>query len=583
MTAVRRLITITTLAALTATAALAQQTPAQQQTTTATTTTSRTTSAVTAETDRDVNDPRAIRLTLTEAIGTAMQQNLGVQIQGFESRISEQNLRGQYGIFDFYTDGFIRHDFSKNPTTNPFQTTGGRSTSFGAGLTQTLPTGGQYRVATNSSRSTVSGADTFVNPQYGNNLDFEFSQPLMRDFGIDITRRGITIARNNLGITEEQFRTALMDTASSVEQAYLDLIYARRAVDVVKESLFLARDQARITQIRIDVGASAPLDILQPRVTISTTEEQLIRAVAGVRNAEDRLRALLNMPVTEWDRPIVPADTVEYKPMTIDFASAVERAIANRPEIRQQDLLTENARVQALYTRNQTLPLVDFAVNYGLSALAGRRAILNEDNEVIGSTSTPYFDTFEQIAGLDFPTWNVGFNFAYPLMNITARANARAAELDVEQSQSIQLQTRQNIAVDVRTAARSVDEFAQSIAATRAAREAAERNVEAERKRYENGMTTNFQVLEVQQQLSDARVRELQAIVGYNKAVAAFHRAVGDILEVHNVRLDAPEREPEPALGRWLDRYNWLFYGNRVGDRAETREENRPEGTTEQN
>jgi len=574
MTAVRRLITITTLAALTATAALAQQTPSQQQTTPP----GRTTSTVTAETDRDVNDPRAIRLTLTEAIGTAMQQNLGVQIQGFESRISEQNLRGQYGIFDFYTDGFIRHDFTKNPTTNPFQTSGGRSTSFGAGLTQTLPTGGQYRVATNSSRSTVSGADTFVNPQYGNNLDFEFSQPLLRDFGIDITRRGITIARNNLGITEEQFRTALMDTASSVEQAYLDLIYARRAVDVVKESLFLARDQARITQIRIDVGASAPLDILQPRVTISTTEEQLIRAVASVRNAEDRLRALLNMPVTEWDRPIVPADTVEYTPMTIDFASAVERAFTNRPEIRQQNLLTENARVQALYTRNQTLPLVDFAVNYGLSALAGRRAILNEDNEIIGSTSTPYFDTFEQIAGLDFPTWNVGFNFAYPLMNITARANARAAELDVEQSQSSQLLTRQNIAVEVRTAARAVDEFAQSIAATRAAREAAERNVEAERKRYENGMTTNFQVLEVQQQLSDARVRELQATIGYNKAVAAFHRAVGDILEVHNVRLDAPEREPEPVLGRWLDRYDWLFYGNRVGDNRDNGD--RPQGTT---
>ena len=49
-----------------------------------------------------------------------------------------------------------------------------------------------------------------------------------------------------------------MNTAESVEQAYLDLVYARRAVEVVKESLFLARDQARITQIRIDVGATSP-------------------------------------------------------------------------------------------------------------------------------------------------------------------------------------------------------------------------------------------------------------------------------------------------------------------------------------
>ena len=562
MTAVRRLITIFMLA-LAATALFAQETQMP-----------RATETPSAETDRDANDPRALRLTLNGALGTALEQNLGVQLQTYEYRISNQNLRSQYGLFDWFSDATIRHSYADNPTTNPFQASGSRSTTVGAGVTQVLPTGGDYRVSWDSSRSTVAGADTFVNPQYGNGFDFSFNQPLMRDFGVDITRRNITIARNNLGITEGAFRTAVMDTVRATEQAYLDLVYARRNVDVVKESLFLARDQARITQIRIDVGASAPLDILQPRVTIATTEEQLIAAVTSVRNAEDRLRALLNLPTSEWDRPIIPTENVVFNPITIDFAQAVQQALANRPEMTQQHLATENARVQALYTRNQVLPAVDFALNYGLAGLAGRSALFNEDGEVVGSRSTPYFDTFSQIAGLDFPTWNVGFNFALPILNIGARANARAAALDLEQSQTTEVQTRQNITVEVRTAARAVDAFAQTIAATRAAREAAERNVEAERKRYENGMTTNFQVLEVQQQLSDARVRELQAIVGYNNAVSAFHRAVGDILEVHNIRLDAPEIEPEPTLGRWLDRYNWLNYGSRVQPEEQTNDSN---------
>lgn len=562
MTAVRRLITIFMLS-LAATALLAQEAQAP-----------RATEAITAETDRDVNDPRALRLTLNGALNTALQQNLGVQLQTYEYQISGQNLRSQYGVYDWITDANARHSFAKSPTTNPFEPSGSRGTSLGAGVAQVLPTGGDYTLRWTSSRSTVLGASTFVNPQYRNALNFTFGQPLMRDFGIDITRRGITVARNNLGITEGAFRTALMDTVSATEQAYLDLIYARRAVDVVKESLFLARDQARITQIRIDVGASAPLDILQPRVTIATTEEQLIRATASVRNAEDRLRALLNLPTTEWDRPILPADDVAFNPITIDFQQAVQQALANRPEMTQQRLITENARVQALYTRNQTLPLVDFALGYGLSGLAGRSAIFDDNDDVIGFRSTPYFNTFEQIGGLDFPTWNVGFNFGLPVLNIGAKANARAAELDLEQSRMTQVQTQQNIAVEVRSAARAVDQFAQSIAATRAAREAAERNVEAERKRYENGMTTNFQVLEVQQQLSDARVSELQAMVGYNKAVAAFHRAVGDILDVHDIRVTEPEKVEEPALGRWLDRYNWLNYGSRVQPREQSDDDN---------
>jgi outer membrane protein len=203
--------------------------------------------------------------------------------------------------------------------------------------------------------------------------------------------------------------------------------------------------------------------------------------------------------------------------------------------------------VQALYTRNQVLPAVDLALNYGLAGLSGRREVTQNGQLVV--ISDPYFDTFSQISSLDFPSWSAGINFALPILNINARANARAAELDVEQSKTTQAQTQQNIAVEVRTAARAVDQFAQTIAATRAAREAAEQNVEAERKRYENGMTTNFQVLEVQQQLSDARVRELQAIVGYNNALSAFHRAVGDILDVHGISLKVPETSPEPTLG----------------------------------
>ena len=126
------------------------------------------------------------------------------------------------------------------------------------------------------------------------------------------------------------FRSEVMDTVIVVVQAYLNMIYARRRVDVVYESLFLARDQSRITQIRIDVGASAPLDILQPRVTIATSEELLITSVADVRRAEDRLRALLNLPESEWDRPIIPTDPVDYEPSPDSTATALPNSSLNR-------------------------------------------------------------------------------------------------------------------------------------------------------------------------------------------------------------------------------------------------------------
>ncbi|HEX8154328.1 MAG TPA: TolC family protein, partial [Thermoanaerobaculia bacterium] len=119
-------------------------------------------------------------------------------------------------------------------------------------------------------------------------------------------------------------------------------------------------------------------------------------------------------------------------------------------------------------------------------------------------------------------------------------------------------------AVQVRAFARAVDTAARAIVATRTSREAAERNLEAERRRYENGMTTNFQVLEIQQQLTDARVRELNAVVEYNQAVSAYQRATGDILAVRNIVDEEPVHVVEPKMFSFLDKYNWLNYGSRV-------------------
>jgi HAE1 family hydrophobic/amphiphilic exporter-1 len=558
MTAVRRLIIIM-VSLLAATTLFAQETGTQS-------TPSRAVEPVTAETDKDATDPRALRLSLDEAIRTSMQRNLGVQLQAFEYQEAGFSLRGSYGIYDALATALHEESSDQRAVSSTIEASSGRSVTLNLGVRQNLPTGGGYSVGINNSRSTTSGGVSTVSPRYSPGVNFAVNQPLLRDFGIDINRRGITIARNSLGINHEVFRTQLMNTAVDVEVAYLNLAYARRAVDVVKDSLFLARDQSRITQIRIDVGAAAPLEILEPRVTIATTEEALIFATADVRTAEDVLRQLLNLEPTEWDRPIIPTDPIDYRPVTIDVENAVRRAIDLRPELRQDVLATDTRRVNYLYSRNQVLPQLDFDLNYGLAGLAGNVA---ERDPLTGIPTgrverIPYGRGLRQIAELDFPSWTAGFTVGVPITNIGARAEARRAELDYRQSQLQQVQTRQTIMIGVRGAARDVDTAARSIVATRAARDAAERNVEAERRRYENGMTTNFQVLTIQQRLSDARIRELNALVAYNQAVARYHRAVGDILEVRGIALDVPELPEEPRVFSTLDRYNWLNYGSRV-------------------
>jgi HAE1 family hydrophobic/amphiphilic exporter-1 len=565
----RRLFTIPLMMTATLLSAQTAQVPAANPTV------QRTTAPVTAETDQDVNNPRALRLSLGDAIRATAENNLGIQLQYYDYRMSNESLTTQYGYYDWLATGRLALASDVAASSSTFSSGATRRTVANVGIAQNLPTGGNYGFNFGNSRTSTSNFGTIINPSYNSDFGFSFNQPLLRNFGVDVTNRNILIARNTLGINRELFRTVLINTASSVEQAYLDLVYARQFVDVVRESVFLARDQSRITQIRIDVGASAPLDILQPRVQIATSEESLIVAVADVRSAEDRLRALMNLPPGDWNRPIIPTDTVGYTPTTINVEEAVARAYDLRPEVKENELATETKKVQYLFARNQVLPQLDLDVAYGAAGVAGNALATNPfTGEPTGLRSTNYPHAINQIISGDFPSWTVGFNVGVPLLNIGARAEKRRAQLDLERSQTQQAQTRQSIAVEVRTAVRAIDTAAKSITASRTAREAAEQNLDAERKRYENGMTTNFQVLQIQQQLSDARARELQALVGYNKAVAEYHRAVGDLLDVRRISIDEPQVYEPRIFPIDLGRYNWLNYGSHA--RAEVPGEETP-------
>lgn len=522
---------------------------------------------VSADTDQDANNPRALKLSLDNAVRTSISQNLGVDLTRYDYQESAESLAGSYSIFDLYTSGQLRKSKSITGQSSTFQSTGGGTTSANLAATQELPTGGSYNLFWNNSRTTQTGGGASLNPSLGTTLGFSIAQPLARNFGIDTTERNIFIARNNLGISGELFHGVLLDTTNNVEQAYLNLVYARQYVDVVKESLFLARDQARITQIRIDVGASAPLDILQPRVQIATSEEALIVAVANVRAAEDSLRQLMNLPAAEWDRPIIPTDTVTtYAPVSIDVEASIAHAYELRPEIRENNLTIANRKITYNYARNQVMPQFDVVAGYNSSGLAGRS--VNQAGVPTGS-DTNFGNALNQAFRNDLYGWNIGINVGIPVFNIGARAEARRAKLDLERASVVQDQTKQSIAIDVRTQARNIDTNAKQIAATKAARDAAEKNLDAERKRYENGMVTNFEVLQIQQQLSDARANELQALVNYQKSIALFHHSVGDLLDMHGVTVQVPEATKEPSFFTRFDRYNWLNFAPHDTDKTE--------------
>ena len=183
-------------------------------------------------------------------------------------------------------------------------------------------------------------------------------------------------------------------------------------------------------------------------------------------------------------------------------------------------------------------PQVDVVGSVTLNGIGGRQLVregfAGEPSAIIPGG---YGDAIDQLFGGDFRDWNLGLELSYPLGNAQATALHAQAQVAARQQQARIDSAELGVAQEVRQAARSVQTNRKRIDATRVARELAVRRLDAEQKKFEVGMSTSFMIVQAQRDLAQAEANELRALIDYVKAIAAFERVRGTILDRANVGL----------------------------------------------
>jgi len=476
-----------------------------------------------------------IELTLAQAIELALRNALDLDVASLSYQRSGFGIGAAEGIFDPSVTAAVNASSRETPTTSSFQAPASTSQRFDFGIGGLTELGTEYSLGFGGTRSDSPTKTTIpgyveINPTFSTGLTASVTQPLLRGFGRDVNTRLVVQSRLLQDSSAWDFVASVQTAVQLVENAYWDLVYALANLDSKKEALDRANDFNRITKIKIDVGALAPIEIVQTEVTIAQREQEIILAEGQIGDAQDRLKRLLNVTdLSTWNRPIVPTDKPAEERIEIDVEAGIRSALEVRPEVKQALVNIESRKVSLVYNRNELKPRLDARGAYGLSGVGFNNDLVKE-----GSS---YSDAFSQIGSWDYPNWSIGLNFSVPLRNRTAKANAAIAATDLELAVTNLALLKQNLALEVRTAARNVDTARRSVAAAKKARELADRNLDAERKKFDNGMTTSFTVAQVQNDLTTARSNELLAIAGYLKAMVSWHKAVGDLLPTKNVEL----------------------------------------------
>jgi len=510
-------------------------------------------------------------LALREAITMALQNNKDIEVARDNVKLAEYDLLTVRGAYDPKFSAQSYYEKIKTPAASFLSGATGAVENADFTATSRLDGlspkgGGNYRIDFSAVRATTNNTFTALNPQYPTALTFNFAQPLMRGFRIDLPRRQIAVAKKNLSLTDAQFRQRAIEVITSVQRSYWDLVFALRNLQIQRNSVQDARTQLEHNRRLVAEGQLAPIDIVAAETQLANFEQAEFTALEDVTRAENNLKNLVaeDQRSPLWNVSVVPTDDVDLTLPQVALSDAMKAATENRQELKQSDLAREiNLLDQKLY-RDQTKPQIDLVGSYGvvgnagtltsavspfslttnqlvtrvnqLSALAGLPALPPTPTTSIPSNLIGgYGQSLSNLATIQFNNFRVGVSISLPLRNRTAEGQLGHALVEGKRIATQREQLEQLIQVEVRNALQSLTTAEARLRSAAVARADAEQQYESEKRKLDAGQSTVFLVLERQTALATARGNELRAQTDLNKAIAELQRATGNSLEANNV------------------------------------------------
>jgi outer membrane protein TolC len=520
-----------------------------------------------------------VGISLQDAVGMALVKNPELAISASNVRIARYRIVQAKGNFDAQLHVEPSSNFSVTPPENLFfagpRNFGyGYTCQFGVGQPFPCATNGpgniiqhQYSFASGVSGQTVNGLQwgagitqtrTYNNviintfsPYYQATLNLSVTQPLLKNAGMNPVKHQLKLAMIGADSDEAQALADASTTIAQVEDAYWDLVAAWRNVAIQEDALNQAVLQQQSVVRLAKRGAVARVTVIESETQVANFQANLFSALQTVSELQTQLKSLIvadgRDPV--WSANLVPSSPVQELPTAGDLAEIVALAEKQRPEVRQVVDERRVADLDMVFAKNQALPQADVVVQYFSNGFAG---ILQPvpNFESLGcalptqSCPTPppqsqgnMTKAFHNMWTGAYPEFNIAFVVNFPLENNTARGLKAIAGQEQDQAELQRQGLDQRIESEARNVLQAYESALSQLSSASQARTAAAAVYASEVRKFHNGESTTFLVLQRQVELAQARGAELEAQTDLNKAVVELQRVEGTILSANGVNL----------------------------------------------
>jgi outer membrane protein TolC len=423
--------------------------------------------------------------------------------------------------------------------------------SFQSGISGQSVNGTQYAAGITQTRTYDNIIINTFNPYYLASLNLSVTQPLLKNAGMNAVKRQLKLSLIDADYNEAQALVDASNTLAQVEDAYWNLVAAWRNVAIAEEALKEAVELQQSTARLAQRGVAPPIVAVESETQVANFQTQVFAALQNVSLVQNQLKSLVvadpNDPI--WLANLVPSSPVQQLPTPADLASIVAQAQRSRPEVRQAEDQRRQADVDRAYARNQALPEANLVVQYMSNGFAGQLQPVPKFESLgcnlpAGGCPTPppqsqgnETQAFHNMWTAAYPEFNIAFVVNIPLENNVARGLKQIANQEEDQAAIQRQGLDQRIESEARNALQSYQSALSRLASSGQARASAESVYASEVRKFHNGTSTTFLVLQRQVDLEQARGQELQAQTDLNKAVVELQRVEGSILTANGVNV----------------------------------------------
>lgn len=392
-----------------------------------------------------------------------------------------------------------------------------------------------------STYAKLNSADFNLNPYDTGFLDLQVTQNLLQGLGPAVNGRNIRVQKNNIKVSDLQFKQQVITTVTAVLNLYWDLISFREDVRARQREVDAAQQLLEDNRRQVNVGSLAEIEVTRAQSQLYTAQQDLTISQTNLTQQETILKnAISRNGVANADLAevhIIPLDNIPSptKQNLPPIEDLVRQAVLQRPEVEQNRINLQSNQLNLVGIKNGLKPQLQAFGELTNNALAGALTPLGASQPGIGYLAGDYGNLLAQIARRNYPSYSAGLSLSITLRNRAAQADYVTSLLEIRQNELNLQKSVNQVRVDVQNAVVGLQQAQVRYDAAVKARELQEQTLDADQKKSTLGATTVYQVVQDQRDLASSVSSEVQAMANYSHARIALEQAMGTTLEDNGI------------------------------------------------